>query len=86
MDNAKDRGSFNNKGSLDSKTILILFVEIVFILIYLISLTLIVMRRAKKFIESQNRKYFIVIVFYIASKLILCGILIMKVIVGLVNQ
>lgn len=57
-----------------------------FILIYLVSLALVVIRRAKKLINSPNRKYYVAIVFYIASKLILCVILVVKVIVGMTNQ
>ena len=36
------------KSNIDTKTILILFVEIFFILIYLVSLLLVTMRRAKR--------------------------------------
>ena len=63
-----------------------LFVEIVFLTIYLISLALIVIRRAKKFIEARNKKYYLVIVFYIVSKMILCAILIIKIIAGMTTQ
>jgi hypothetical protein len=61
-------------------------VEIFFILIYLVSLTLVTIRRAKKLLELQNRKYYMIIVFYIASKLIICLILIVQIIVGMTNQ
>ncbi len=76
---------FSNS-SLDTKTVLILFVEIVFIMIYLISLLLIVIRRAKKFIVAHNKKYYLIIFFYIVTKLVLSAILIVKVIVGMANQ
>ena len=64
------------KDSLDAKTVLILFVGVFIVVIYLISLLLIVIRRAKKLIELHNRRYYIIIVFYIASKLIICAVLV----------
>lgn len=84
MDGSTNKSFYH--ASLDTKTVLMLFVEIVFILIYLISLVLIVIRRVKKFIEAHNKKYYLIIVFYIVSKLILSAILIIKVIVGMANQ
>lgn len=60
--------------------------EIVIIVIYLISLLLVVIRRAKRLIELRNRKYYLAVAFYIASKLILCSILIMEIIVGIAND
>ena len=86
MDHDPATTPIHGETSLDTKTVLILFVEIVFILIYLVSLALVVMRRAKKLITSPNRKYYVAIVFYIASKLILCVILVVKVILGMANQ
>jgi hypothetical protein len=34
----------------------------------------------------HNRKYYIVVVFYIASKLVLCAILMVQVVVGMANS
>lgn len=86
MDYAEMPAKAHFGSGLDTKTILILFVEIFFILIYLISLALVTIRRAKKLLELQNRKYYMIIVFYIGSKLILCLILIVQIIVGMTNQ
>lgn len=44
------------------------------------------MRRVKKLMEMHNRKYYLIIVFYIASKLVLCIILVVQIIVGMANQ
>jgi len=63
------------KNELDSKTVLMLFVGVTVVFIYLFSLLLIVVRRAKKLIELYNRRYYLVIVFYVASKLIICSVL-----------
>lgn len=52
-----------------------LFVGLVIVVIYLICLLLIVIRRAKKLLDLYNRRYYLFISFYIASKLIICGIL-----------
>lgn len=72
--------------ALDTQTVLILFVEIVIIVIYLVSLLLVVMRRAKKLLDLRNRKYYVGVVFYIASKMVLCAILIVQIIVGMASQ
>jgi uncharacterized membrane protein len=71
---------------MDGITILIVFVELVITLIYLISLLLIVIRRAKKLIELRNRKYYIVIALYITSKLILSSILVINIIAGIPDK
>lgn len=63
-----------------------LFVGVVIVFIYLFSLLLIVIRRAKKLIELYNRRYYLVIVFYIASKLIICSVLTIEMIVGVANS
>ena len=63
-----------------------LFVGVTIVVIYLVSLSLIVIRRAKKLIELYNRRYYIVIVFYIASKLIICAVLTIEMIVGIANS
>lgn len=76
----------SRKSGLDTKTVLILFVEIFFVLIYLVSLMLVIIRRAKKLIILENRKYYVIIAFYIVSKMILCLILIIQIIVGMTNQ
>jgi hypothetical protein len=52
-----------------------LFVGLVIVVIYLICLLLIVVRRAKKLLDLYNRRYYLFIGFYIASKLIICGIM-----------
>jgi|JI8StandDraft_1071087.scaffolds.fasta_scaffold1747868_1 hypothetical protein len=70
-------------GTLDTKTVLMLFVGVVIVVIYLISLLLIVIRRARKLIELHNRKYYLIILFYIATKLILCAVLTIEAIVGI---
>lgn len=44
--------------------------------IYLISLLLVVIRRAKKLIQLRNRIYYLMVAFYIVTKLLLCSILI----------
>lgn len=71
---------------LETQTILILFIEIVIIVIYLIILLLIVVKNAKKFLQMQSRNYYLIVTFYIVSKLIICGILIVQIIVGIANQ
>jgi len=68
------------------KTVLILFIGVTIAVIYLTCLLLIVIRRAKKLIELYNRRYYLVIVFYIASKLIICAVLTIEVIVGIANS
>lgn len=68
-------GMLPAKNELDSKTVLMLFVGVTVVFIYLFSLLLIVVRRAKKLIELYNRRYYLVIVFYVASKLIICSVL-----------
>lgn len=73
-------------GSLNTDTVLILFVELVIVAIYLVSLLLVVMRRAKRLLELHNRKYYLVVVFYIASKLVLAAILVVQIIVGMANN
>ena len=72
--------------ALDAATVLILFVEVVIISIYLISLALVVVRRAKKLFELHNRKYYLAVVFYIASKLVLCAILVLRIIIGIPEE
>ena len=72
--------------SLDSATVLIIFVEVVIVSIYLISLTLVVVRRAKKLFELHNRKYYVAIVFYIISKLVLCAIIVLRIIIGIPQE
>lgn len=71
---------------LDGKTVLVLFIAVVIIVIYLISLLLIVVRRAKKLIDLYNRRYYLFILFYIATKLIICIILGIEIIVGIGNN
>jgi hypothetical protein len=53
--------------------------------VYLVSLLLVTIRRAKKLLELRNRKFYLIIAFYIASKLILCLILIVQIVVGMTN-
>jgi len=72
--------------SLEDKTVLILFLALVIIFIYLIALLLIVIRRAKKLIELHNRKYYFFIAFYIVTKIIVCIILGIEIIVGMASN
>jgi hypothetical protein len=67
-------------------TILIIFVEMVIAVIYLISLLLVVIRRAKKLIQLRNRIYYLIIAFYIVTKLLLCSILIIEIIAGIPEE
>jgi hypothetical protein len=55
-------------------------------MIYLVSLMLVMIRRAKKLIEMHKRKYYVIVAFYIVSKLILCIVLIVQIVVGMGNQ
>lgn len=71
---------------LDTKTVLMLFVGLVMVFIYLMVMLLVVVRRAKKLIELHNRRYYLVITFYIVSKLIVCSILGIEVIVGMTSN
>jgi len=66
--------------------VLILFIEVVIISIYLISLSLVMARRAKRLMGLHNRKYYLAVVFYLGSKLILCAILVLRIIIGIPNQ
>lgn len=66
----------------DPKTALVLFVALVIVVIYCMSLLMIVIRRAKRLIELYNRRYYLIIVFYVASKTILSVILGINIIVG----
>lgn len=50
------------------------------------SLLLVVVRRAKRLMDLHNRKYYMMVLFYIISKLILCAILIVQVIVGMAKS
>ena len=87
MNSPAENDHYKNTGdSLDTKTVLMLFVGVTIDVIYLVSLLLIVIRRAKKLIELHNRRYYLVIAFYIASKLIICVILTIEMIVGVANQ
>lgn len=72
--------------SLDDKTVLILFLALVIVFIYLIALLLIVIRRAKKLIELHNRRYYFFIAFYIVTKVIVCIILGIEIIVGIASS
>lgn len=56
------------------------------VIIYLVSLLLVMVRRARRLMELHNRKYYIMVAFYIASKLVLCSILIVQVIVGMASS
>ena len=70
---------------IDTKTVLMLFVAMVIVVVYLISLLLIVIRRAKRLIVLYNRLYYLTIVFYVATKLVICAVLTVEIIVGEVN-
>lgn len=73
---------------LDIKTVLILFLEVVIILTYLICLLFIILRRVKRFIEMQiqNRKYYMMVMFYTLTKLIVCAILAVQFVAGFRNS
>ena len=66
----------------DTKTALVLFVALVIVVIYCMCLLMIVIRRAKRLIELYNRRYYLVILFYVASKVILSVILGVNIIIG----
>jgi hypothetical protein len=72
--------------SMDTRTVLIIFVEIAIFVVYLVSLLLVVVRRAKRLIELRNRKYYITIAFYISTKLMLCALLIVSIVAGISDQ
>jgi hypothetical protein len=74
------------ENSLDDKTILILFLALVIVFIYLVALLLIVVRRAKKLIELHNRRYYFFIAFYIFTKIIVCIVLGIEIIVGITSN
>ena len=74
------------ENSLDDKTVLILFLGLVIVFIYLVALLLIVVRRAKKLIELHNRRYYFIIAFYIITKIIVCIVLGIEIIVGITSN
>ena len=78
-----DSGIAFRSEALDTKTVLILFVEIVIIAIYLICLLLVIIRRARKLIDCKNRKYYAAVVFYVLSKMIVSAIIVIQIIVGI---
>lgn len=79
----RNRPSNNN---LETQTVLMLFVEIVFILIYLVSLALVMARRAKKLASSSNRSFYTFVTVYITSKIIISIILVVKIIGGMTSE
>lgn len=62
-----------------------MFLALVIIFIYLVALLLVVVGRAKKLIELHNRRYYFFIAFYIFTKMAVCIILGIEIIVGIAS-
>lgn len=54
--------------------------------VYLIAVLLVLVRRAKKLLQLHNKKYYFTIVLYIASKIVICAILLIQIIAGIRND
>ena len=72
--------------ALDSITVLLIFLMAVIAQIFLISLTTILLKKIKIIIKSTPKKYYYFVLFYIVSKMILCIILEVKIIISWPNE
>lgn len=70
-------------GTLQSVTILLIFLIICINQIFLISLIAVLLKKIKFIIKSTAKKYYYFVIFYIVSKLALCVFLQIKILTGI---
>ena len=72
--------------TLEPVTVLLIFLIIVINQIYLVSLVTVLLRKIKMIVRSSARKYYLFVIFYIASKMLICVILQVKILQGIPDQ
>ena len=76
----------DGNGTLDTITILLIFLMTVITQIFLIGLITVLLKKIKLIIRSTPKKYYYFVFFYIFTKMILCVILEVKIITSLPDK
>lgn len=63
-----------------------IFLVVMLITFYLISLGFVLGRKALRLLHCRCRKYYLIVLFYVLTKMTICGILSIQIAVGIPNQ